>query len=152
MAENPLIKRYLDAGMAFTQLTRDRAEALVNDLVRAGEAQADRAEELVNDLVERSRRNTEALLELVRTEVRNQLVALGILADDGTPQAPTGTPAPTPTAARGGRATKASPKKAAAKKTTAKKAAKKSGAKKSGAKKAGGKKAAAKKTATKRAG
>ena len=99
MAENPLIKRYLDAGMAFTQLTRDRAEALVNDLVRAGEAQADRTEELVNDLIERSRRNTEALLELVRTEVRNQLVALGLLSEDGSPKAPTGTPAPTPTEA-----------------------------------------------------
>ena len=60
MAENPLIKRYLDAGMAFTQLTRERAEALVGDLVRAGEAQADRAEELVNDLIERFREASRA--------------------------------------------------------------------------------------------
>ena len=40
MAENPLIKRYLDAGMAFTQMTQARAEAIVKDLVKAGEVQA----------------------------------------------------------------------------------------------------------------
>ena len=31
MAKNPLIKRYLDAGMAFTQMTQARAEAIVAD-------------------------------------------------------------------------------------------------------------------------
>ena len=29
MAQNPLIRRYLDAGMAFTQMTRERAEEIV---------------------------------------------------------------------------------------------------------------------------
>ena len=126
MADNPLIKRYLDAGMAFTQLTRERAEALVNDLVRAGEAQADRTEELVNDLIEQTRRNTEALLELVRNEVRNQLVSLGLLDADGTPTRPAAT-------------------------TTKKSGAKKSAAKKSGAKKSAARKSA-KKAATRPAG
>ena len=37
MAKNPLIKRYLDAGMAFTQMTQSRAEAIVKDLVKQGE-------------------------------------------------------------------------------------------------------------------
>ena len=33
MAKNPLIKRYLDAGMAFTRMTQSRAEAIVNTSV-----------------------------------------------------------------------------------------------------------------------
>ena len=78
MAQNPLIKRYLDAGMAFTQMTQSRAEAIVKDLVRAGEVQTQRAEELVNALVERSRQNTERLLDMVRAEVRDQIASLGL--------------------------------------------------------------------------
>ena len=52
MAQNPLIKRYLDAGMAFTQLTQAKAEAIVRDLVNAGEVQASGIEDLVNELEE----------------------------------------------------------------------------------------------------
>lgn len=73
-----MIKRYLDAGMAFTQMTQARAEAIVAELVRAGEVQAGRTEDLVGALVERSRRNTDRLLELVRKEVRSQIQSLGL--------------------------------------------------------------------------
>lgn len=82
MAQNPLIKRYLDAGMAFTQMTQSRAEGIVKELVKAGEVQAQRTEELVNQLVERSRQNTEKLLELVRKEVRDQIGTLGLATQD----------------------------------------------------------------------
>lgn len=82
MAQNPLIKRYLDAGMAFTQMTQSRAEAIVKDLVKAGEVQAQRTEELVNQLVERSRKNTDRLLEVVRKEVRDQIAGLGLATKD----------------------------------------------------------------------
>src|SRR3546814_5961012 len=82
MAKNPLIKRYLDAGMAFTQMTQSRAEAIVKDLVKQGEVKSKQAEELIEELIERSRANTEGLLELVRTEVRDQLVSLGLLDTD----------------------------------------------------------------------
>src|SRR4051812_6539511 len=73
MAQNHLLKRYLDAGIQFSQMTQQRAEALVRDLVRAGEVQAEQTQTLVNELVERSRRNTERLVEQIRAEVRNQL-------------------------------------------------------------------------------
>lgn len=82
MAQNPLIKRYLDAGMAFTQMTQSRAEAIVKDLVKAGEVQAQRTEELVTQLVERSRKNTDRLLEVVRKEVRDQIAGLGLATKD----------------------------------------------------------------------
>ena len=47
MAQNDLLKRTLDAGLTLTALTQGRAEALVKDLVRAGEVQADQAREVV---------------------------------------------------------------------------------------------------------
>lgn len=131
MAQNPLIKRYLDAGMAFTQMTQARAEAIVKDLVRSGEVQASRTEELVGQLVERSRQNTEKLLDSVRREVRDQVAALGLATQDDIARLERRVAAAekAPSKAAG---TKAAPKKAAAKKA----AAKKSGAARKAAKKA----------------
>jgi hypothetical protein len=63
-------------------MTRDRAEAIVKDLVKAGEVQQKQAQKQVDDLVERSRKNTEALLEVVRREVTTQLSAMGLATRD----------------------------------------------------------------------
>jgi len=82
MAQSDSLRRYLDAGMAFTQLTRARAEAIVKDLVRAGEVRRERTQEAVDELVDRSRRNTEAMLALVRKEVTSQLSQLGLATKD----------------------------------------------------------------------
>src|SRR5436190_19726558 len=73
MAQNDLWKRYLDAGLQFTQMTQARAEAIVRDLVRAGEVQAEQTQQLVNEMVERNRKNTERLVATIRKEVRNQV-------------------------------------------------------------------------------
>lgn len=78
MAQNDLLKRYLDAGIHFTSLTQSRAEALVRDLVKAGEVQADQTRETVTDLLERSRKSSEKLLATVRKEVRAQITNLGL--------------------------------------------------------------------------
>jgi polyhydroxyalkanoate synthesis regulator phasin len=78
MPQNDVLKRYLDAGLAFTALTQARAEALVKDLVKAGEVQTDQARDTVADLLERSRANSERLLESVRTEVKAQISGLGL--------------------------------------------------------------------------
>ena len=43
MAQNDMLKRYLDAGIAFTQMTRTRAEDIVKELVSAGEVQREGA-------------------------------------------------------------------------------------------------------------
>ena len=130
MAENPLIKRYLDAGMAFTQMTQSRAEAIVKDLVKAGEVQAQKTEELVNQIVERSRQNTDRLLEVVRKEVRDQIAGLGLATKDDI--------------ARLEKKLSTTPKKSPAKKSPAKK----SPAKKSAAKKRPAAKKATKKSAS----
>lgn len=78
MEESNVLKRYLDAGLALTQLTQSRAEALVRDLVKTGELQTEQAQTAVAELVERSRKNTERLFEQVRSEVREQVVNLGV--------------------------------------------------------------------------
>ena len=64
--------------MAFTELTRARAEAIVKDLVKSGEIPRKRAEDYIDDMVERSRQNTEAIVTLVQQQIREQLGQLGI--------------------------------------------------------------------------
>jgi len=113
MAQNDTLRRYLDAGMAFTQLTRARAEAIVKDLVKAGELQRDQTQERVDDLLERSRKNTEALREIVRKEIREQLAAIGLATKDDIARLER---------KLGNGPAKSAAKKATAKKTTAAKA------------------------------
>ena len=128
MAQTDLLKKYLDAGLAFTQMTQQRAEAIIKDLVKAGEVQAEQATARRNELMERSRENTERMFESIRREVRDQVKALGLatqsdvaalrkeIADlkkaSAAPKAPAATKAPAP-------AKKAPAKKAAATKKAA---------------------------------
>ncbi len=144
MPQNDLIKRYVDAAVTFTAITQARAEALVKDLVKQGEVQADQARDAVSDLLERSRKSSEALLETVRTEVRQQITNLGLasqadldrieqrissLLDTVTGPAKKAAPPAKKTAKRASTTTKkkAPAKRATAKRaTTAKKVAKKS--------------------------
>jgi polyhydroxyalkanoate synthesis regulator phasin len=135
MAQNDLLKRYIDAGLAFTALTQARAEALVKDWVKVGEVQADQARDTVADLLERSRKNSEKLLDTVRTEVRQQITNLGLASQadlDRVEKRIASVIATTTAPAKKAAAKKAPAKKTAAKKSPAKKtAAKKTAAKKS---------------------
>jgi polyhydroxyalkanoate synthesis regulator phasin len=78
MAQSNVLKRYLDAGMAFTSLTQAKAEALVKDLVRSGEVQTEQTQAAVTELLERSRANTEAFIEQVRQDVAASAESLGL--------------------------------------------------------------------------
>ncbi|HEV3131347.1 MAG TPA: histone H1-like repetitive region-containing protein [Acidimicrobiales bacterium] len=158
MANKDPFQKYLDAGIAFTNMTRAKAEELVQELVRSGEFQGSDARAWVDDLVERSRKGREALLAQVRHEVSRQLESVGITSlEDLAKQVATllGRSAEAGRAATTGK--KAAGKKAAGKKSPAKKsagkktAAKKAAAKKSPAKTAAAKKAAAKKSPAKKA-
>lgn len=119
MATNDSFQRYIDAGVAFTNMTRKKAEELVTELVQNGDLQRGEAKARVDELLERSRQGTEVIVSAVRSEVSRQLEAVGITnLDDLAKQV----------AALVGRGAEA------AKKTTAKKApAKKATAKKSAA-------------------
>lgn len=113
MAQNDLLKRYLEAGMSFTQMTRSRAEAIVKDLVRAGELQREQTQERVDDLLDRSRKNTEHLMSLIRREVSQQLAGMGLATKEDLARlearlsASRGAPGATPTKTAS-KATKAS--------------------------------------------
>ncbi len=78
MPDTDALKKYLDAGMAFTQLTRKRAEQVVKDLVAAGELQRNQAKGAIDELVDRSRKNADVLAEQVRKEVDSQLSSMGL--------------------------------------------------------------------------
>jgi polyhydroxyalkanoate synthesis regulator phasin len=80
MAQSDILRRYLDTGLAFTAMTQARAEALVKDLVKAGEIQADQARDTVADLLDRSRKNSEKMLETIRREVKDQITNLGLVS------------------------------------------------------------------------
>lgn len=118
MAQTDLLKRYLDAGLAFTQMTQQRAEAIVKDLVKAGEVQAEQAAARRNELVERSRQNTERLVDMIRREVRDQIRSLGLATQSDIESLRKEL-----ASLKKGGAAPAATKKPAAKKATAKKAA-----------------------------
>ncbi len=149
MANKDAFQKYLDAGIAFTNLTRARAEDLVQELVQSGEFQRGEAKARVDDLIERSRKGREALLAQVRHEVARQLDSVGITSLEDLAKQVASLLGRSTTAA--GPAKKSAAKKAPAKKSAAKKAAaKKAPAKKSAAKKAPAKRSAAKKAPAKR--
>ncbi|HXQ44204.1 MAG TPA: hypothetical protein VN816_06170 [Acidimicrobiales bacterium] len=167
MTPNDGLRRYLEAGLALTQITRARAEELVHELIQAGEVETSRAQDWVEDLVKTSRERSDTLLSTVRGEVRTQLSELGITNMDDLAHRVAELLDRAETAAR--RATSHGPgrrhtrshnaprgakaKKAPARKTAAKKAPGKSApAKKSAARTAKAKKAPARKTAAKKTG
>ena len=115
MAQSDLLRRYLDAGMAFTALTQARAEAIIKDLVKAGEVQTEQAQKAVEDLVDRSRKNSERLVETIRREVRQQVSNLGLATQADIARLERKIAA----------ATRPAAKKSAAQKSAVKKAAKK---------------------------
>jgi polyhydroxyalkanoate synthesis regulator phasin len=153
MANKDAFQKYLDAGIAFTNMTRARAEELVAELVKNGEFQGKDARAKVDELLEKSRKSREALMGQVRHEVTRQLETLGITSVDDLAKQVADLLGRTAAAGRAATAKKAAaPKKSAAKKTAAKKtAAKKSPAKKASATKAAATKSPAKKAAATKA-
>ncbi|GAC1319624.1 MAG: hypothetical protein NVSMB12_18940 [Acidimicrobiales bacterium] len=82
MPDNDLFRRSLDAGVAFTQLTRKRAEKIVRELVKNGEVSRDQATARVEEMLERSRQNSEAILAIVRKEIDDRVAALNLVTRD----------------------------------------------------------------------
>lgn len=75
-AKDPL-SRYLEAAMGLTELTRQRAEAIVKRILEQGDL-ASNPRELVEDLLQRSQDNREAIAELVRSETERAMKRMGL--------------------------------------------------------------------------
>jgi polyhydroxyalkanoate synthesis regulator phasin len=78
MANEDLFRRSFEAGIAFLDMTRERAESFVKDLVKAGEVSKGKAQKLADDLVDRGRRGTEELREMIRRELVELVEAMGL--------------------------------------------------------------------------
>ena len=156
MAEDTLMREYLAAGMTIGEVTRERAEAIVRDLIEAGDLRREQFEAWVDRLLEWGRAATEAMVEAVRTEVSNQLTSRGLVSredmsridarlDDLASQLHAAASAPARRAKKTAETVKkrAPAKRGRAKKTTAKRPA---------ARKTAARKTAARKTAPRKAG
>jgi len=151
MAQMDGLKRYLEAGLTLTKVTRSRAEQLVRDLIQEGQVDSARAQEWVEDLVSTSHERSEAFISSVRSEVRSQLAAVGVTDLDelarrvarileraqAAGRKATNRPLRPRTPAKKVPAKKVPAKKAPAKKAPAKKAPAKKAVKRAPAKKAG---------------
>ena len=78
MPQSDSWKRYLDAGVEFTNMTRARAESIVKELIKAGEVQREQRQQRIEELLDRSRKNTEDLMNAVRKELDQRLSSLGV--------------------------------------------------------------------------
>ena len=76
MPQPPDWKRYLEAGMQFTELRRSQARAVAGDLVNQGQLARDQVSGAVDEIVAMSRRRSDALTGIVRAEVQRQLVVV----------------------------------------------------------------------------
>jgi len=72
------IRRVVLITSGVVELTRNRAEAIVRDLIKSGELPGGQATQVVKDLMERSKQNRKEILNLVRTEIGNQTDAIGL--------------------------------------------------------------------------
>ncbi|MCC5950160.1 MAG: hypothetical protein JJT89_17045 [Nitriliruptoraceae bacterium] len=156
---NSPMQRYLDAVSGVTNITRAKAESIVKQLVKSGEAAGDQVGDLVEDLLDKQRKNREALSELVKNETVRAVRGMGLATTDEVERlqkqvadlkrelarVEREAPAGGGSSSGGGSTTRKTAKKAT--KKTAKKATKKTAKKAS--KKATAKKATAKKTAKK---
>jgi polyhydroxyalkanoate synthesis regulator phasin len=72
------IRRVVLITSGVVELTRNRAEAIVRDLIKSDELPGGQATQVVKDLMERSKQNRTEILNLVRSEMRNQIQAIGL--------------------------------------------------------------------------
>lgn len=72
------IRRMAVITSGVVELTRNRAEAIVRDLIKSGDLSGGQATQAVKDLMERSKQNRDEILNLIRSEIRNQTESIGL--------------------------------------------------------------------------
>ena len=73
-----MIERSLLMGLGILSLTRKKAETIVEELVKEGEARRDESRELVDKLTAHGDEEREALKRLVRGEIEKTVTALNL--------------------------------------------------------------------------
>lgn len=82
MAANPLLKKMLDAGMQFTEMSQKQAEKLVKEFVKAGHARKKDSDEMVRQIVDRGRNLSEQIVAAVQAELAKQMSKFAGRLDD----------------------------------------------------------------------
>ncbi len=82
MPDDEGFRRYLQTGMAWFSVTQQKAEGILRDLADSGETAMGQAQKAFERIVERGRQGSEELRKLVRTEIRDQVAALGLATRD----------------------------------------------------------------------
>ena len=110
------------------ELTKNRAEQVVKDLVKAGDIRKDQTSGLVKELLRRSQENRKELTRFVRSEITHQIESLGLASgkdlerlERRITRLESTAPKVTKAASVSGSAKKVTAKKTTAKKTAAKK-------------------------------
>ncbi len=81
MAEN-IVRKTLDFGLGVALYSKDKIEALVEDMVSKGEVARKDARQLAEDLVKKGEDGRAEIRALVSEEVRSALKTLGLAKDD----------------------------------------------------------------------
>lgn len=66
-----LVRRAMYFGLGAISMTKEKAEQLVDELVKKGEINQGEAKEFVDNLVERGKREQEELRAMIRQEINN---------------------------------------------------------------------------------
>ena len=82
MTGSQLLKRLLDTGAQFSEMSQKNAEKLVSDFVKAGQVRRKDAEKMIQHLVERGREQTQYLITVIKAEVTKQLGSFAGQLDD----------------------------------------------------------------------
>jgi polyhydroxyalkanoate synthesis regulator phasin len=72
------LRRWTLMGSGIAELTRNRAESIVKDMVAAGDVKRQQASKAVKELIESSRANRQEFLKIVRSEIQGQIENLGV--------------------------------------------------------------------------
>lgn len=132
---NDALSRYLEAVTGITKVTRTKAERIVRNLAKQGEAAARNPQELVEQLLQRSQENRDALSGLVRAETRKAIKAMGLATRNDVERLQRQLADVRRAVAEQGTSRKRAAKTSAGGRSAAKKAAKKTAARKTAAKK-----------------
>ena len=82
MAANPTLKKMLDAGMQFTEMSQKQAEKIVKEFVKAGQARKKDSDELVRQMVDRGRSLSEQVFAAIQAELAKQMGKFASRLDD----------------------------------------------------------------------
>ena len=76
------LRRYVDAVVGVTEISRERAEKIVRELAERGETRTKDLQKAARELADRSARNQRDLARLIQKEVKRQIEALGLASRD----------------------------------------------------------------------